>query len=382
MSVQWVIKASKLCNLRCQYCYEFPHLADARRLNVGMLEVFFKHVALHYADSEQEHDFVWHGGEPLLLGQAYFEAAFELQRRYLEPVGIKWSNSIQTNLTSLDDERVALLKRFANVGVSLDVVGGLRVNAAGQDSQNKVLECMQILFKEGIDFGCIAVLSRANVGRVGQLHKFFSQLGLSYRLLPIYRTGYPGQHNAMGIGPEQILGAYKTVFDLWREDPVEIQIRPIEDFVTAAVRRMLGADYCRNRYIRKPAESLFILDTDGGLYSNADAYMASMCYGNLTAEPLSVLLENPGYRKTRKEREDRSQGTCAHCSWHGACSGFYISEATPEQRWASASGELQCLVVRPMLDYIWSALTADDLIMQAVRSRLNRRDKLSEAPHY
>ncbi|MDA0560340.1 radical SAM protein [Burkholderia pseudomallei] len=382
MSVQWVIKASKLCNLRCQYCYEFPHLADARRLEVGMLEAFFRHVAQHYAGVEQEQEFVWHGGEPLLLGQAYFEAAFELQRRYLVPAGIKWSNSIQTNLTSLDDERIALLKRFANVGVSLDVIGGLRVNAAGRDSQDKVLECMQRLFKEGIDFGCIAVLSRANVGRVAQLHTFFSRLGLSYRLLPIYRTGYPGQHDAMGIRPEQILEAYKTVFDLWCEDPVEIQIRPIEDFVTAAVRRMMGAGYRRNRYIKKPAESLFIVDTDGGLYSNADAYMDSMCYGNITTAPLSALLESQGYRKTRREREDRSQGACAHCSWHGACSGFYISEATPEQRWVGTSGKLQCLVVRPMLDYVWSALTSDGSIMRAVRSRINLRKKLSEAAQY
>jgi hypothetical protein len=26
--VTWTVKATKLCNLRCRYCYEWPHLCE------------------------------------------------------------------------------------------------------------------------------------------------------------------------------------------------------------------------------------------------------------------------------------------------------------------------------------------------------------------
>ena len=31
----WVIKASKLCNLRCRYCYEWDELGDPARLSLS-----------------------------------------------------------------------------------------------------------------------------------------------------------------------------------------------------------------------------------------------------------------------------------------------------------------------------------------------------------
>ena len=66
-----------------------------------------------------------------------------MQEKYLRPTKIEWENSIQTNLTLLDEELIRLLRRFSHVGVSVDVFGDLRVNACGAKSQPKVLEHMQ-----------------------------------------------------------------------------------------------------------------------------------------------------------------------------------------------------------------------------------------------
>ena len=37
ISPQFVFKLSKYCNLRCDYCYEFPHLGDRARMGLEQI---------------------------------------------------------------------------------------------------------------------------------------------------------------------------------------------------------------------------------------------------------------------------------------------------------------------------------------------------------
>jgi uncharacterized protein len=352
MGVQWVIKASKLCNLRCRYCYEYPHLGDPKRLNQEQLKRFFGHVADHYAGEDQEQDFVWHGGEPLLLGAGYFDEAFRMQEETLGRAGVPYSNSIQTNLYRLHDRDFELLRRFANVGVSVDVFGTQRVNANGADAQEAILKNMERLFAQDIPFGCITVLSKENIDHVERIYAFFAELGVSFRLLPIYRTGFLGQQDHLGLSPQEILQAFIRTFDRWANDETEIQVRPIEDHVTTVIRKHMGGTQCMGHYSKRPGEALFVMDCDGRVYSNADAYAEPFAYGNVCEQPMNELLSSSGYRRTRLERQQRVDETCSRCDWFGACSGFYVAEATPEQRWSSMPENDSCQVVKPLLEHI------------------------------
>ena len=50
--IAWVIKLSKLCNMRCSYCYEWPDLADPTRISPDLLDKIFHAVrALHLTRS-------------------------------------------------------------------------------------------------------------------------------------------------------------------------------------------------------------------------------------------------------------------------------------------------------------------------------------------
>jgi len=71
-NVEWVVKISKLCNLRCTYCYEFPFLADRTRMRLEDLRIMFRHIAEFYAARPKRMDLVWHGGEPLLIEPTYY----------------------------------------------------------------------------------------------------------------------------------------------------------------------------------------------------------------------------------------------------------------------------------------------------------------------
>src|SRR5262245_48023292 len=119
--VQFVVKVSKHCNLRCRYCYEYKELGNKQRMAPEQLEQLFANVAGWYGRLSEpaQLEFVWHGGEPLLLPPEYYWQAFEAQKRLLPDKPPKLRNVVQTNLTLLDDERIRLLRDgFDGVGVS------------------------------------------------------------------------------------------------------------------------------------------------------------------------------------------------------------------------------------------------------------------------
>ena len=105
------------CNLQCGYCYEDPQ-RDAGNLGVRYdLDAMKRSIATH---SREDEPFLLFGGEPLLLPKRVLEDlwawGFKRSRR----------NVIQTNGVLIDDEHIALFKRYAvHVGISMDGPGEL-----------------------------------------------------------------------------------------------------------------------------------------------------------------------------------------------------------------------------------------------------------------
>ena len=141
--VQFVIKSSKLCNLRCRYCYEFAELGDRAAMTLEQLDTMYRHIASYYRrfDFDVEIQFVWHGGEPLLHSLDYYWQTFDRQQDIFGDRARYVTNVVQTNLTTLNQERLDLLAQgFDGVGVSIDLFGGLRTRQTGNDSVLTVLK--------------------------------------------------------------------------------------------------------------------------------------------------------------------------------------------------------------------------------------------------
>lgn len=356
-AVQWVVKATKFCNLRCRYCYEFPSLDDPRHMQPDELARMFENIGDAFAGCGRRMDFVWHGGEPLLLGEAFYRQVRELQEAHLTPRGVRFTNSVQTNLRSLKEPHLALLEGFFDhVGVSLDVFGDQRVDRRGQPVQDAILRNMQTLLDRGIRFGCITVLSRANVAQIASIYDFFLEIDTSFRLLPIYRTGYAGQQDGLALHPHEIVAAYRVAVDRWMSSSSSIQVRPIQDYITNVVRWLDRSRRRTRLYDKRGGEVVYIVDTDGSLYSNADAYDPTLRHGNLFSDRLGDMKASAGYLRALAAAEQRMQQACSGCRYHGACSGYFCGEATPEQRHLDDQGRMGCAVAQPIQAYIEQVL--------------------------
>ena len=205
MMVQFVVKVSKLCNLRCSYCYEYPELANPARMSLDQISKMFEHLADYYRKvaPDAELRFIWHGGEPLVQEPEYYRDIFaEQEKHFGEMTVVNW---VQTNLTLLDDKRIDLLKNgFDGMGISIDLFGDLRLNLAGKPSQPKVLENMARLQAAGVPHGCITVLTRRNLPHLEQIFRFYERLDSSFRILPLFHGAYEEQHlgdEVTGRGP-------------------------------------------------------------------------------------------------------------------------------------------------------------------------------------
>lgn len=333
-AIDFVVKLSKYCNLRCSYCYEFDALDDKRRIPLASLRAFFEHVAdavLRYG--RRRIDFIWHGGEPFLIPLDYYLEIGRLQR---EVIGerIEVLNLVQTNLTVLTDRHLEFLqqRRFFSdwIGVSFDVYGDQRVDVLGRLRTETVLQNLQRLRDAGIQFGAISVLARNTLPHVAAIYRFYDSLGISFRLLPFYKSAFDTQVQAHALGYAEIVAAFCTVFDAWLASPTATRVHPLGDYLAYALAFL--ADRPKRPHDPATGETVFLVDTDGETYGVADTYAPGRAYGNVFREDFGDLLAAPVRLQAVAEARARMVRHCSGCPYHGHCPGTFAADATAEQR--------------------------------------------------
>jgi uncharacterized protein len=354
---QFVIKVSKYCNLRCDYCYEFPHLANKDRMSLANIRSMFTNIANSVENLETEQaEFIWHGGEPFLIPIEFYEQVDTIQKQIFG--GFLYTNIVQTNLTVLTDRHIEFLKGgfFADVGVSFDVYGDQRIDADGNLRTETVLTNLQKLIDNKIHFGAIAVLARNTLPHVTEIYRFFDDLGVSHRLLEFYRTAGEGQAERHAIDFDELVGAYKDLFREWLASESASPVQPIEYYIRYVASYV--AAQTGNRYDRSANERVFMIDVNGDLYNAVESYQPEFRYGNLFRSPLWEIVASEQRRLSIALSHERMQRYCDHCPYFGHCPGKFVADATPEQRKLL---EARGCPVRAILDHIVDVFEANDI---------------------
>jgi uncharacterized protein len=333
-AIDFVIKISKYCNLRCSYCYEFEELGQRRRMGLDELSAFFTNVRDTVVRSGRSRiHFVWHGGEPLLVPLEYYERIGNVQREVLGD-SIEYANLLQTNLTVLTDRHIDFLQaqRFFNhaLGVSFDVYGDQRVDTRGRLKTRTVLTNLQRLRDAQVRFGAIAVLARNTLPRIQEIYRFYDSLGIPLRILPFYKSATDAQVAEHSLSFREITGALKRVFDDWLLSERATSVTPVSDYL----RYALAAIAAGPRMFHDPDadEHVFLVDTNGDTYGVADTYGEEQRYGNLFDQDLEQLLKSAPRSGVIEEARERMAAHCQACPYFGYCPGTFAAEATAEQR--------------------------------------------------
>ncbi len=374
-TVQFVMVTSKQCNLLCKYCYEYPDLSDPAALSLDQVESVFRRVRTHYEGVNEplRIAFVWHGGEPLLIDPDFYWEAFERQRRVFEDSPHLVTHSVQTNLTKLDDRRLALLATgFDGVGVSIDFVGGLRVNRAGKPSEPRVLRNLDRLREAGVPFGGITVLTKNNLDFLAEIYGFYRAMQSPFRLLPLHRGPFESGQG-FEIDAHDTLRAYCRLADLWLADAEMVMVSPIVDHLWLLLEaHRTGRTH--GLYDKREGESIFLVDRDGSLYGYSEAFQPDYRYGNLIEQPLGELLKSSGHERALASADARVAATCKSCPRRGrGCTGYPIAEGGQEYDDRTPDGAFRCTATKGLLAHLERRLTQAGILGTSQAADLHAR---------
>jgi len=175
-----------VCNLDCSYCYylEKEKMYDASgrfRMSEQVLEKFIdEYIAAQNVPVVQ---FVWHGGEPTMLGMDFYKRALELQAKYHRGRSIE--NVLQTNGTLLNDDWCRFFRdnNFL-IGISVDgperIHDRYRLNKAGKSSFAQVMKGLEKLVKHQVQFNTMTVVNDVNAQYPLETYRFLKSAGSHY----------------------------------------------------------------------------------------------------------------------------------------------------------------------------------------------------------
>ena len=342
MKIRCIVKISKLCNLRCRYCYETDELADPSRMSLEQIKILFCHIGKYILDwgtADQDHElsFIWHGGEPFAQPLPYWEDLFRLQ---METLTIPFpnlliSNSIQSNLTLISEKHLPLL-RSLTLGFSYDVINHARLTAGGQSTDSLLRERINWLLSENIPLGGIAVISTHNISYPEQIASFFLAYQIPFRALNIYQgKDVIAGAQTLAVSFERYVEFFKIFGNLpqVRQSLANgLRIDPIWTAEKIAVK-WRNQELSDNSFEEACHQDTYLaVNTNGDVYSQGDCYNPEYRYGNIFTQPMIDLLFFSEGRARRIQRtKQRFKAICQRCFlFRKGCDGTFVSHATPE----------------------------------------------------
>lgn len=314
------------CNFRCKYCY----LNNNTKVSPQKLCTdFICSILFQLKESLPTHNrkikLIWHGGEPLLWGIDNYIQVFEYIKCKLSDIVVQ--NSIQCNLSLIDDNYLELFKRYdIKLGFSLDgtkeINDAQRVFVNGNGSFDTILDKLRLCREKGLNPGCIAVCSRKLVGKIKQLYHLMNELQLNFKLNPLFETGEAVKvKDELGVTVMDYAKIMIDLFDLMMDDPncmiVENNLLEMASAVATGVTEHCLFGYnCQDNFLAiTPTGDV----TPCGRFCDNDLLQYS--YGNLHNETLSVILSRIKQSEIYKRTEYIAQSDCAKCRWFNICHG-------------------------------------------------------------
>ena len=210
-----ILKPTVLCNCSCKYCIT-PTNIPKNKIQVEVIEQLC--LKLSKSNKYNAFTFIWHGGEPLLMGINFYKRVLEIQKKYLRKGS--YLNTYQSNFTLIDDDWMNFfIENRIRVSTSLD--GDKELHDAnrimnGKGTFEDTLIRIKRLQKEGLLAGVVTVLSKTNIKYTDRFLRFFAENNIPSRLNPILPSERViSNEDDMSITPLEYADCLITSFDKW-----------------------------------------------------------------------------------------------------------------------------------------------------------------------
>lgn len=341
-----------VCNIDCTYCFylEKEALYPERNTRWQMSdETLERYICQHIdAQSGDNVTFAWQGGEPTMMGLAFFRRVIALCDKYAN--GKKITHALQTNGMLLDDAwaRFFAEHRFL-IGLSIDGPAPLhnqyRVNRAGKGTHDRVMAAMALLKAHHVEFNTLTVVGKHNVEHALEVYEFLVAAGSRYiQFIPLVerlsndassalQLVLPGE-SAARLAPWTVpswqFGDFLCqIFDLWvRRDVERVSVQMFD--VAMAAWTGQPPVLCVHSATCGHA---FALESNGDLYNCDHFVYPEHKLGNIHQQTIHELNHSEQAIAFGQTKEARLTADCRRCEFRPVCHG-----GCPKHRFAVSPG--------------------------------------------
>ena len=320
-----IVKVTNNCNLSCSYCYEgdnfSSHFIEWETVQNTILKT------LDYVDPETTIKFIWHGGEPLLIGLDFYEKIIDLQEKVGK--GQKIINSIQTNGILLSERIIKfLIENNFRIGISIDgppiIHDSQRLFSNNQGSFDQVFKSVLILRKYYANsdnrISAISVFTKNTYNHLDEFYNFFKNQKINVKINPLLMSGRANLNyfrQNLFITPYEFGSGLINLFEKWiAEDEYVFNIEPFKNVIMSMVTgntfSCIFSGHCYDRYLS--------INPHGDIVPcgrwNSDQFL----YGNINFDSIETSLNSFDCYRFKQQRII-AENKCKKCKYFGICHG-------------------------------------------------------------
>ena len=278
--------------------------------------------AIDFFCSDQDNiEFIWHGGEPLLAGLEFYREVVKIQYAWKQE-GKKITNFLQTNATLITSEWIHFFtENDFFIGVSFDgpkeFHDQVRLYSSGKGSYEEVMRGINLLRQAEIFNGIICGITTVNHRFPKEIFNFFLTENIKkLKFARVKNIGHCCNISSLVISPAQYADFMIAIFDLWLElDDPEVEIRDIQSVVSL----ILGGNKRECIYMGQ-CDQFATIYSDGSIYG-CDSFSKTddLYFGNVFDEP--AVVRSNSRLQTFRDLLEKRKGLCRTCNWYFICKG-------------------------------------------------------------
>lgn len=333
------------CNLRCGYCYEFTRNGTTYCkdiMDINQLNDIVRRVARLFPNSKVL--WMFHGGEPLLLGAEYIEKFCNCVREVNKQYNVYHKIALQTNAILLNDKLISILENNIDLLseriVSISIDGPKPINdvvrhyASGHSPFYEIENAIKRVKNSKLSFSTISVIGTHNVRKAKEIFEYMKRLGANLcKFVPNYNSDLNGNPEKFGIRPMEFSKFMLEIFDLWmRNLPNQttenrMVIEPIASIICALSNSAVTwceyrKEKCSNFTCIYPNGEMWLCDNFIHESMKETAYVKNIY--EVSDKELTDILISPGKVCKFENFYNESMKKCLDCEIFSSCNGGCI----------------------------------------------------------
>jgi uncharacterized protein len=189
-----------------------------------------------------------------------------------------------------------------------------RKNRGGAGTWRRVMQSIELMKKQQVEFNVLCVLSQANVDRPREVYRFFRSVGVeNLQFIPLAEFGPDGSPLPFTVTPQQYGKFLSEMFDLWWPHRRTMRIRFFDNLAEALAGQPAGA--CT---LQECCDSYVVVEFNGDVFPCDFFVEGAWKLGNINQDSFEIIARNVT-RNTFARKKQIANPACDACEYETLC---------------------------------------------------------------